>query len=74
MAGQIGQEVSDTNWSVTHQNNVMERLTNMRESVSGVSVDEEMVKLIKYQMGYNAAGKLCSIVEEMLDTLMSINR
>ncbi len=74
IVGQVGQEVSDTNWSVTHQNNVMERLTNMRESVSGVSIDEEMVKLIKYQMGYNAAGKLVSIVEEMLDTLMSINR
>ena len=74
IVGQIGQDVSDSNWSVTHQNNVMERLTNMRESVSGVSVDEEMVKLIKYQLGYNAAGKLVSIVEEMLDTLMSINR
>jgi flagellar hook-associated protein 1 FlgK len=74
IVGQIGQEVADSNWSVEHQNNVMERLTNMRESVSGVSVDEEMIKLIKYQLGYNAAAKLCSVVEEMLDTLMSINR
>jgi flagellar hook-associated protein 1 FlgK len=74
IVGQIGQDVSDSNWAVEHQNNVMDRLTNMRESVSGVSVDEEMVKLIKYQLGYNAAGKLCSVVDEMLDTLMSINR
>lgn len=72
IVGEIGQEVADSNWSVKHQNNVMERLTNMRESVSGVSVDEEMVKLTKYQMGYNASGKLCSVVNEMLDTLMSI--
>jgi flagellar hook-associated protein 1 len=72
IVGQIGQEVSDSNWSVEHQNSVMDRLTNMRESVSGVSVDEEMVKLTKYQMGYNAAGKLCSVVNEMLDTLMNI--
>jgi flagellar hook-associated protein 1 len=72
IVGQIGQEVSDSNWSVKQQNNVMDRLTNMRESVSGVSVDEEMVKLTKYQMGYNAAGKLCSVVSEMLDTLMNI--
>ncbi|MBN1548836.1 MAG: flagellar hook-associated protein FlgK [Syntrophaceae bacterium] len=74
IVGRIGQEVSDSNWSVTHQNNVMDRLTNMRESVSGVSVDEEMVKLIQYQLGYNAAGKLCSVVDEMLDILMSINQ
>jgi flagellar hook-associated protein 1 FlgK len=72
IVGRIGQEMSDSNWSVTHQTSVMDRLTNMRESVSGVSVDEEMVKLIKYQLGYNAAGKLSAVANEMLDTLMSI--
>ena len=74
IVGQIGQEVANSNWSVEHRNHVMDRLTNMRESVSGVSVDEEMVKLIQYQLGYNAAGKLCSVVDEMLDTLMSIHQ
>ncbi|NLN59102.1 MAG: flagellar hook-associated protein FlgK [Deltaproteobacteria bacterium] len=74
IVGRVGQDVSDVNWSVTHQNNVMERLTNMRESVSGVSVDEEMIRLIQYQLGYNAAGKLCSVVDEMLQTLMGIIR
>jgi len=74
IVGQIGQEVANSKWSVEHQNNVMDRLTNMRESVSGVSVDEEMVKLIQYQLGYNAAGKLCTVVDEMLDTLMSIHQ
>jgi len=72
IVGRIGQELANSNWSVEHQNNVMDRLSNLRESVSGVSVDEEMVKLIQYQLGYNAAGKLCSVVDEMLDTLMSI--
>ena len=74
IVGQIGQDVSNSNWSLEHQNSIMEHLTNMRESVSGVSVDEEMVKLIKYQLGYNAAGKLCNVVDEMLDTLMSIHQ
>lgn len=74
IVGQIGQEVSDINWAIDYQTHVMDRLTNMRESVSGVSVDEEMVKLIQYQLGYNAAGKLCSVMDEMLDTLMSIVR
>jgi len=33
-----------------------------------------MILLTKYQMGYTAAGKLCAMVDEMLDTLMSIIR
>ena len=74
IVGQVGQEVAGSSWARQSQNNVMDRLTNMRESVSGVSIDEEMVRLIKYQLGYNAAGKLCAVTDEMLDTLMSIIR
>jgi flagellar hook-associated protein 1 FlgK len=43
-----------------------------REEVSGVSIDEEMILLIKYQMGYTAAGKLCQTVDDMLETLMGM--
>ena len=72
IVGQIGREVADSEWTGNYQNIVMERMVNQREAVSGVSIDEEMMNLIKYQLGYNAAGKLCSMVDEMLDTLMSI--
>jgi flagellar hook-associated protein 1 FlgK len=37
-----------------------------------VSIDEEMINLIKYQMGYNAAGKLVKTTNDMLDTLMGL--
>lgn len=70
--GRIGQQVSSARTNSDRQAVIANHLDNQRESVSGVSIDEEMIRLIKYQMGYNAAGKLVSVVDEMLDTLMGL--
>lgn len=70
--GRIGQQVSAAKTNSDRQTVIANHLHNQRESVSGVSIDEEMIRLIKYQMGYNAAGKLASVVDEMLDTLMGL--
>lgn len=74
LIGKIGQGVADAKTNVEHQNIVMSQLDRQREGISGVSIDEEMMKLIQYQMGYNAAGRLCSIINEMLDTLINLGR
>lgn len=72
VVGEIGNEVATAETNSDHQTAIMNHLENQRESVSGVSIDEEMIRLIKYQMGYNAAGRLCKVVNEMLDTLMGL--
>jgi flagellar hook-associated protein 1 FlgK len=43
-----------------------------RESVKGVSVDEEMVNLMKFQQAYSAAAKLITVVDQMSQTLMTM--
>jgi len=48
-----------------------ESLENQRESISGVSLDEEMTNLIKFQRAYEAAARYISVVDEMLRTLIS---
>ena len=45
-------------------------LSEMRDSVSGVNLDEEMANLIKFQQAYSAAAKLITISDEMLQTLL----
>lgn len=45
-----------------------------RESVKGVSIDEEMVSLMKYQQSYAAAARLISVVDEMSQTLINMGR
>jgi flagellar hook-associated protein 1 FlgK len=44
----------------------------MRDSVAGVSIDEEMVLLTRYQSGYEASAKYLAVVQDLLDTLMSL--
>jgi len=68
----IGQDAAGAANAAERQQAISSQLVSQRESVSGVSLDEEMLSLIKYQAGYNAAGKLCGVVNEMLDTLMAL--
>jgi flagellar hook-associated protein 1 FlgK len=51
---------------------MVNNLTEQRNSVSAVSLDEEMIKLIKYQHAFAAASKLLTTVDEMMNTLISI--
>jgi len=46
-------------------------LTDLRESISGVNIDEELAELIKYQHGYQAAARFISNVNQMLDTIIN---
>ena len=43
----------------------------MRESVAGVSLDEEMSNLIKFQHAFEAAARMISVIDQMLDTLIN---
>jgi len=70
--GDIGREVADSKTDLAHQQDIMENVSTRRESVSGVSLDEEMINLMKYQMSYSAAGRLAQTVNSMLETLMSL--
>jgi len=72
MVGEIGRDIADANSNAEHQDTILTQLISHRDSASGVSVDEEMMNIIKYQMGYNAAGRLCQTVNELLDTLMNL--
>lgn len=72
LVGEIGRQTANAKTDSNHQTAIMNSLSNRRESVSGVSIDEEMILLLKYQLGYTAAGKLCNMVDELMDTLMDI--
>jgi flagellar hook-associated protein 1 FlgK len=52
-------------------NLIMKQLRDMRDSVSGVSIDEELSNMIKYQHGYAAAARFITTVNSMLDTLIN---
>ena len=72
LVAQVGQDVAYVNRSFDHHTNLMTQLTNRKEGISGVSIDEEMMNLIRYQTGYNASARLFGAAQELADTLMNL--
>ncbi len=68
----IGIMVQLANTNFDHQVAALSHLNNYRESISGVSIDEEMVNLLKFQNAYDAAAKLITTVDELLQTAMNM--
>ena len=58
---------------INHENMIamMDELRSLRDSISGVNIDEELADIIKFQHGYNAAAKFISVIDEMLDTVIN---
>ena len=54
-----------------NQSIMTRQIDNRRQSISGVSIDEEMGNLVRYQHAYNAAAKMIQTYAELLDTLVN---
>ena len=74
LVSQVGHDVQEAKTYQSHQADMLAYLDNYRESVSGVNLDEEMVNLVKYQAAYNAAAKMITMGDDMLNSLMNMIR
>ncbi len=70
MVGELGTQGSIWNGIVENQNITVYTLENERQNVMGVSSDEELSNLIKYQQCYNASSRYITTVSEMLEYLI----
>jgi flagellar hook-associated protein 1 FlgK len=71
LVAQVGLDGQQNTSSQNAQQTLVDSLTQQQESVSGVNLDEEMTNLIKYQDGYNAAIRVITTMDSMLDTLIN---
>ncbi len=53
------------------ENEIMRELLSMKDSISGVNIDEELSQMIKFQHGYAAASRFVTEVDKMLDTIIN---
>lgn len=74
VVGTVGLDTTTAKDNVKQMEAVKLQLENRRENISGVSLDQEMIDLIKFQQAYGAAAKLISTVDELLDTLLGTVR
>ncbi|MDO9536611.1 MAG: flagellar hook-associated protein FlgK [Bacillota bacterium] len=66
----LGVEGRETQRMSLSMRTVAERMREQQESVSGVSLDDEMLNLIQYQHAYNAASRYLSVLDQMLGVLI----
>lgn len=69
---EVGVGVQSAQMNEKYNDTLLAQYTQRKESITGINLDEEMATLIKFQHAYQAAAKLISITDEMLETLLSI--
>jgi flagellar hook-associated protein 1 FlgK len=67
----MGNEVAQANRQQSTAQTLTDNLSGRRDSVSGVSLDEEMTNIIRFQRAYQASARAMSTTDEMLDTLIN---
>lgn len=67
----FGQTLSTTNARVTEQTNIETLVRSQRDGVSGVSLDEEMTDLMKYQRAFQASSRVIQVIDDLLDTIVN---
>jgi flagellar hook-associated protein FlgK len=68
----IGTAANDARINYEAQNNFTQELKAAREAVSGVSIEEEAINLVKLQRAYEAAAKVMSTVDQMMETILRL--
>jgi flagellar hook-associated protein 1 FlgK len=67
----LGVQASVSSRNVGIQAVISGQVDDDRESVSGVSLDEEMTNMLAYQHGYQAAARMVTTIDQMLDVLIN---
>lgn len=67
----LGQSLAGLDAKIGDQGIVQKMLTNQRDSVSGVSMDEEMADLMRFQRSYQASARVVRVMDELLDGLVN---
>ena len=67
----VGTKAKSTDGMAASLQAIQEQMVNLRESVSGVSVDEELSKMVQFQYGYQGSARVVGMVDELLDYLIN---
>lgn len=70
LIGDVGVKSQHAQSMVDGQETLVGYLENRYESISGVSIDEEVINLVQFQKAYEANAKVMSTITEMLDTII----
>jgi flagellar hook-associated protein 1 FlgK len=72
--GEVGVAAQKSQANLESQKNILDQSKNMRENVSGVSLDEEAQKMIEFQKSYEASARVIRMADEMFETVLNLKR
>ncbi len=71
VVSKVGAQGEESKDRIQNQETLLKNLTNLRESVSGINLDEEMANMVAFQHGYNAAARVINTMDSMLDVIIN---
>jgi flagellar hook-associated protein 1 FlgK len=74
LVGKVGLAVQTSNQDATQNTALLHQLNIFRDSTSGVSLDEELIALTRYQKAFQGAARLITTGQEMMDTVLNMVR
>ena len=74
LSSKIGIEVQRNQMALGGAQDTVTQLENMRESIVGVSIEQEMINLTLYQTGFEACSRLVTTVDELMQTVLNMKR
>lgn len=72
LVGDIGFEIGSTQNAQEIESFLLDSLEAQREEVSGVNVDEELVRMIQFEQSYQAAAQFLQVVNQLNDTVLAL--
>jgi len=70
----LGQAVAGASSRATDQNSIEQLVRSQRDAVSGVSLDEEMADLMKYQRAFQASSRVFQTIDDLLEVVTQLGR
>lgn len=72
VVSKVGVQTQQAQNMTTNQTVILNSVATTRESISGVSMDEELSNMIKFQQAYGACAKMLTTMDSMLQSLLNI--
>ena len=72
LVSRVGNAASTADTQATAQQSLVAQAKDLRKTLSGVSLDEEAIRLVQLQRSYQAASRIVSVVDQLAQTLLNI--
>ncbi len=70
--GKIGSEIKTARLEKEKYLEVLNNYNDLKQSLSGVNIDEELANMVAFQHGYEAGGRIVKLMDELLEVIISL--